>query len=162
MRWYEPYYHATLFPDQTARNYVYDEDQDGSFVIRTDNDDDLDATTSEYLWVHFILLDRTEAEDHSPLRLYGHWTNTVPEEETLVTWNPETRQFEAAAYLKQGYYNYQYLRDNMSDAKTTSDNSAPDGDFYETENEYIILVYHLPQGGRYDKLVGYRCLKSKI
>ena len=32
IRWYEPYYHATLFPERPARNYIYD---DASYRIRT-------------------------------------------------------------------------------------------------------------------------------
>ena len=35
-----------------------------------------------------------------------------------------------------------------------------DGDFYQTENEYLILVYHRPQGARYDALVGFAKVKS--
>ena len=149
MRWFEPYYHATLFADRPASNYVYDEDQDGAFVIRTDNDDGADATTSEYLWVHFIL---QVPQQSSPLRLYGHWADGVPDEERLMEWDDKERQYHAAAYLKQGYYNYMYIGE---------DGTTPEGNFHETENEYIILVYHRPQGGRYDKLVGYRCLKTR-
>lgn len=148
MRWYEPYYHATLYADRTARNYVYDEDQDGGFLVRTDNDDGADDLTSEYLWVHFTL----QAEPGLSVRLYGQWCGAVPEEECVLTYDEASKAYHAAAYLKQGYYNYQYVTEN--------EEKAPDGNFFETENEYIILVYHRPQGGRYDKLVGYRRMKS--
>jgi hypothetical protein len=29
-----------------------------------------------------------------------------------------------------------------------------EGDFYSTENEYLIMIYHRDFGGRYDRLVG--------
>lgn len=144
IRWYAPYYHAALFTDRPARNYVYDEDQDGGFVMRNDDDTGEDHITSEYVWVHFAL---QAPRQETPIRLYGQWTSTVPDEECTMDWNDETGQYEAAAYLKQGYYNYMYLSDGPS---------APDGNFHETQNEYIILVYHRPQGGRYDKLVAFR------
>ena len=150
IRWYEPYYHATLFADQPTTNYIYDEDKNGAFVMRNDDDTGEDATTSEYVWVHFIL--QTE-ERQTPIRLFGQWTGSVPAEECLMQWDGQRRQYHAAAYLKQGYYNYMYIAD---------DQTLPDGSHFETENEYIILVYHRPQGGRYDKLTGYKILRTKI
>ncbi|MBQ7571560.1 MAG: DUF5103 domain-containing protein, partial [Bacteroidaceae bacterium] len=146
VRWYEPYHHATLFADQPARNYVYDEDQDGAFVMRNDNDDEDDATTSEYLWVHFTL-QTGQPIGGGDIYLYGQWCNGPLDPQCRMQWNEETHQYEAAVYLKQGYYNYQYIQEN---------GPSPDGNFFQTENEYIILVYHRPQGGRYDKLVGYQ------
>ena len=151
MRWYEPYHHATLFADRPARNYVYDEDQNGAFVMRNDNDDEDDATTSEYLWVHFIL-QTGQKLDGGDIYLYGQWANGPQDPQCRMEWNDETHQYEAAVYLKQGYYNYQYLQENAP---------SPDGNFFQTENEYIILVYHRPQGSRYDKLVGYQRIISK-
>ena len=150
MRWYEPFYHATLYADRPARNYVYDQDQNGAFVMRDDNDEDDDDITCEYIWVHFIL------QTGSPLPggdvyVCGQWNNGSYDPACRMTWNAEAKQYEAAVYLKQGYYNYMYLQEN---------GDSPDGNFYQTENEYIILVYHRPQGGRYDKLVGYKVLKS--
>lgn len=150
MRWYAPYYHATLFADQPARNYVYTEDQDGAFVMRNDDDYGDDATTSEYLWVHFALQCQKPYTE-GDIYVHGWWSNGPFDPACRMTWNEEAHQYEAAIYLKQGYYNYMYLQ---------KDGESPDGNFYETENEYIILVYHRPQGGRYDKLVGYRKLKN--
>ena len=147
MRWYEPYHHATLYADRPARNYVYDEDQNGTFVMRTDNDLEEDATESEYLWVHFTL--QMPRPLPSPLYVWGQWSNGAFDKACSMQWNEEAHQYEAAIYLKQGYYNYMYICEN---------GMSPDGNFYETENEYIILVYHRPQGGRYDRLVGYRRL----
>ena len=149
IRWYEPEYHATLFTDTPARNYSYDEDQNGAFVLRNDDDTGEDATTSEYLWIHFSM--RMPRNGDIPLYLYGQWTDGFPDEKCCMTWNEESRQYEGSVYLKQGYYNYQYV---------FADGTSPDGNFYQAENEYLILVYHRPQGGRYDKLVGYRVMKS--
>ena len=143
MRWYAPYYHATLYADRPARNYVYDEDQNGAFVIRTDDYDD-DDIMSEYVWVHFILEAPQALSDD--IYVYGNWSNGPYDPACRMTWDESARQYHAAVYLKQGYYNYMYLQKGKS---------SPDGNFYQTENEYIILAYYRPQGGRYDKLVGY-------
>lgn len=50
----------------------------------------------------------------------------------------------------------------MPDGSETGYTRPTDGDFYETENEYIILVYYRPNGGRYDKLAGYRRINFQI
>lgn len=151
IRWYEPYHHATLYADRPARNYSYDEDQNGAFIMRNDVDDEVDETESEYLWVHFIL-ETGQPLTGDDIYLYGQWCNGPFDPKCRMQWDEETRRYEAAVYLKQGYYNYMYLQ---------KDGVSPDGNFFETENEYIILVYHRPQGGRYDKLVGYRVMKTR-
>lgn len=150
IRWYEPEYHATLFADTPARNYVYEEDQNGAFVLRNDDDTGQDATTSEYLWVHFSL--HAPRNGDIPLYIYGQWTNGFPDEACRMKYDEAAGQYEGSLYLKQGYYNYQYV---------FADGTSPDGNFYKTENEYLILVYYRPQGGRYDRLVGYRLMKTK-
>jgi hypothetical protein len=47
--------------------------------------------------------------------------------------------YEKAILIKQGFTNYEYT----IDAKGKIDNeNAIDGNFYQTENEYTILVYY--------------------
>ena len=156
MEWFDPYYHATLYPNQTARNYLYDEDQNGAFIIR--NDDEDVATTCDYVFTHFTL--KSPQLPGGEVYLNGEWTYNRFIPEYRMTYNRETQAYEATALLKQGYYNYNYLF--VPDGETQGNSGRTDGNFYETENEYIILVYHRPNGGRYDKLVGYRRMNFKI
>ncbi len=152
MRWYEPFYHALIYADSPARNYEYNEDQNGAFVMR--NDDGNDATESEYIWVHFTFLPKDGKEiKGNEVYVWGLWSNGFPDPACRMEWNADSKAYEAAVYLKQGYYNYMYLLDNGENL---------DGDFHETENEYIILVYYRPQGARYDRLVGYRVMNTKL
>ena len=115
-------------------------------------------TTCDYVFTHFTF--------HSPqlpggeVYLNGEWTCNRFTPQYRMTYNREKQAYEATALLKQGYYNYNYLF--VPDGSTTGDSGPTDGNFYETENEYIILVYHRPTGGRYDKLVGYRRMNFKI
>ena len=155
--WFDPYYHATLYPNQTARNYLYDEDQNGAFIIRNSDDEDV-ATTCDYVFTHFTL--KSPQLPGGEVYLNGEWTYNRFIPEYRMTYNRETQAYEATALLKQGYYNYNYLF--VPDGETQGNSGRTDGNFYETENEYIILVYHRPNGGRYDKLVGYRRMNFKI
>ena len=157
MEWFDPYYHATLYPNQTARNYLYDEDQNGAFIIRNSDDEDV-ATTCDYVFTHFTL--KSPQLPGGEVYLNGEWTYNRFIPEYRMTYNRETQAYEATALLKQGYYNYNYLF--VPDGDTQGNSGRTDGNFYETENEYIILVYHRPNGGRYDKLVGYRRMNFKI
>ena len=157
MERFDPYYHATLYPNQTARNYLYDEDQNGAFIIRNSDDEDV-ATTCDYVFTHFTL--KSPQLPGGEVYLNGEWTYNRFIPEYRMTYNRETQAYEATALLKQGYYNYNYLF--VPDGDTQGNSGRTDGNFYETENEYIILVYHRPNGGRYDKLVGYRRMNFKI
>lgn len=157
MEWFDPYYHATLYPNQTSRNYLYDEDQNGAFIIRNSDDEDV-ATTCDYVFTHFTL--KSPQLPGGEVYLNGEWTYNRFIPEYRMTYNRETQAYEATALLKQGYYNYNYLF--VPDGEIQGNSGRTDGNFYETENEYIILVYHRPNGGRYDKLVGYRRMNFKI
>ena len=154
--WHDPHYHAVLYGDRTARNYIYDEDQNGSFIIRNADDYDV-STTSEYLFVHFTL--KGPKISGGQVFLNGEFTHnqfTTPYE---MKYNKTNGAYEGTVLLKQGYYNYNYLF--VPQGSHTGTTNGTDGNFYETENEYIILVYHRPSGGRYDKLVGYRKMNFK-
>ena len=89
----------------------------------------------------------------------GEWTGNQFSPEYKMTYNETLQAYETAILLKQGYYNYNYLF--LPDGKNIGNSDKTDGNFYETENEYIILVYQRPVGGRYDKLVGYRKMNFK-
>lgn len=164
IRWYEPYHYATLFEDTPMCNYVYDEDQNGASWIRNEDDED-NATTCEYLWVNFTL--KAPRQPH-PVYVCGSWTNSTYDPECLMTYNEQEGCYEASIYLKQGYYNYQYrtltgktVTDERGNTIPQGTTQALDGNFYETDNEYIILVYHRPPTARTDKLVGYKVVRSQ-
>lgn len=154
--WHDPHYHAVLYDDRTARNYIYDEDQNGSFIVR--NADDYDVSiTSEYLFVHFTL--KGPKLSGGQVFLNGEFTHNQFTDLYEMKYNEIEKVYEGTVLLKQGYYNYNYLFVPQGSHTGTTDGT--DGNFYETENEYIILVYHRPSGGRYDKLVGYRKMNFK-
>lgn len=150
IKWFDPYYHIILNEDRPSKNYIFETDQNGASVIRHENDWD-NETTSEYVWVHFTL--RSPQQTQGEVYISGNWTFNQFTPQYRMTYNPENQCYEASLLLKQGYYNYQYL---YVPSGSQRGESLIDGNFFQTENEYIILVYHRPTGERYDKLVGYR------
>ena len=68
-----------------------------------------------------------------------------------MTYSSESGLYETAFKLKQGFYNYKYV---LVDAKGNLDEGVIDGNFYQTENNYKVLVYYRDLGARYDLLIG--------
>ena len=76
-----------------------------------------------------------------------------------MKYNPETHAYEGSQLLKQGAYNYQYLY--VAPGSTAGSTAQAEGNYYETENEYLILIYNRAFGERYDKLIGMQLVKFR-
>lgn len=151
MQWFDPYYHASLYVEERPGSYSYHEDQNGVYVLRSADDRD-DATTAEYVVVHF-LLDSPRLPDDD-VYVCGLWTGQAYHPDCRMEYDELAHQYHAAILLKQGYYSYQFRQSNGATFHTV-------GDFYETENEYSVFVYYRGQGARYDRLVGYNRAKTR-
>ena len=151
IKWFRPFYHATLFTAEDQSNYIYNEDQNGKYYIRTSEYND-DETEADYIWVHFFL--KHKPEPNGKLYVYGGLTNWCIIPDAEMKYNNESQLYECALLLKEGYYNYQYMY--VPTGQRLGDPSLVDGNYYQTENEYTILVYYTQRGSRYDRLVGYR------
>jgi len=90
-------------------------------------------------------------------------TNYTADDNSRMTFNPETGGCEGTVFLKQGYYNYNYV---TMDAKEKYPNrfsfANTEGNFNSTENNYTVLVYYRAFGARWDELIGYAQLNSVI
>lgn len=158
IRFHDPYYHATLLPDEVRiRNYSYDEDQNGRYVVRYDEatDNDIEA---DYFFVHFSLPWEEPLKDGA-FYLEGAFTYDHFNRQTELKYNLEAHTYESVQLLKQGAYNYLYLY--VPQRETHGETGPAEGNFYETENEYLILVYSRPFGERYDRLVGMQQVKYR-
>jgi hypothetical protein len=115
------------------------------------------AIESDYVLVKFSLpFDRKIT--HGDLYVFGHISdyNFLPSHK--MNFNSETKRYEGQVYLKQGYYNYEYVL-KKNDGENIS--RFIEGTHYETINDYFIYIYYRPQGTDYDQLVGYQKLSSK-
>jgi uncharacterized membrane protein YeiH len=148
--WFEPYYHATLFPAVIDHSYSYTEDQNGVYVVRSSDNYD-DWTTAEYVVVHFFLESpRLEGGD---VYVSGWWAGQTFNPDCKMEYDEARECYHAAILLKQGYYSYEFIQQDGLMQRTM-------GSFYETENEYEVLVYFRQQGARYDRLSGYRLMHN--
>lgn len=154
IEYFDPYYHAILFPGQPRKNYSYDIDQNGRYLIRNNLDQD-NNTQSDYMFVHFTL--QMPQLPGGNFFLQGEFTYDRFNTGNQLSYNEQDGAYEGVHLLKQGAYNYLYLF--VPDGSTKGSTAQAAGNFYETENEYMILVYHRPFGGLYDKLIGMQMVK---
>ncbi len=154
MNYEAPYYHATIMTDEQRTAYIYDQDQDGRYYVRNSNNVDND-TESDYFITHFRL--EMPQITGGELYLNGDLTNGQFEEQYRMEYNLVDHAYELALPLKQGSYNYQYLF--LPEHSNVGSTAEAEGNFYQTENEYAVYVYHRPFGERYDHLVGFNKVK---
>lgn len=152
MVWDGARYHAWVWTDEPRPSYVYDEDADGGFYLRNSDNRDNDIL-SEYAVVHFRLASPRLPGD---VYLNGAWTQGRFLPPYRMVWNEEAQLYEASLWLKQGYYNYQYL---LQRADGTMAPVPSEGNFYQTQNAYQALVYFRGVGERTDRLVGYQAIR---
>lgn len=100
-----------------------------------------------------------EAFTGKDLYLYGALTNYALNDSARMRYNPQKRVYENSLLLKQGYYDYDYV---LKDADGNLDFTATEGDAWETDNSYLVLVYYHPFGARADELVGLTTLHSRL
>ena len=77
--------------------------------------------------------------------------------ENQMTYDENAQAYIADLLLKQGYYNYSYAVVNGDNEVSYEET---EGNWYETENDYTILVYYRQLGARYDRLIGVTNINS--
>lgn len=153
-------YHVFLFPGK-KRNYLQylsDRDLNGKFKIyRQESSPAASETEAEYVYVHFTLPLEKPVEDGS-IYVFGALTNWKYSNEYKMSYNTMRNQYETTLYLKQGYYNYEYVY--LKDSEKSGDESYIEGSHFETENDYCIYVYYKPLSSNYDQLIGMKRFNS--
>ncbi len=155
MQWLEGYYNYALFADAPRRNYLYDEDQDGISVIRSQDTTDPDVE-ADYALTHFSLEALPLAD--RDVYVHGRWAAGGFCPTYKMTYNEVSEAYEASILLKQGYYNYLYLTTEKG-GKGKGSTAFAEGNWFQTENEYTFLSYYRPSGTRYWQMIGATTLK---
>lgn len=151
-------YDTYLYTDQERidRPYTLFPDINGNFTIRT-LDGDLPNVDADYSWVHFSL-ECLEDLSNKDVYVNGKFNNWNLNELNKLKYNEERGLFEQTILMKQGFYNYQYV---TKDKNGIISNHDIDGSYYETENDYTVIVYYKKFGARYTKVIGVGTTNSK-
>jgi hypothetical protein len=146
----EDIFNTYLYTDleRANRAYTFNPDANGNFVVRT-LDSNNQQTEADYSRVYFSL-ETTVDPGNKNIYIYGNYNNWALGEDNKMHYNPKTKLYEASMLFKQGFYNYLYVLADQNQIDTR----AIEGTFYETENEYSVVVYYKAFGDRYTQVVG--------
>ena len=144
-------YHSYLYTNDERIDdpYTLFPDVNGNFIIRNldSNESDLDA---DYSWVHFSLKSRENLAGKD-VYVNGNYNNWQLNAANKLDFNEGSGLYEKTILLKQGFYNFQYVTKN---GEGEISNSDIDGSFYQTENDYTVILYYKKYGSRYTSVIG--------
>jgi len=141
------------------QSHMYDKsrfDLNGRYLVARDMTA-LVRADADYALVHFTY--STTPLNSGNIYLYGAMTDWKIDPKFQLTYNYDRELYEGSVLLKQGIYNYQYVV--VRDGFPGIDDQTLEGSYYDTENDYVILVYHREFNGRYDRLVGVSLINSR-
>ena len=150
---------VTLRTDNERRFQRYSnlvQDINGKRLIRV-QEGSRNHIEADYALVKFTLPYQHEIT-HGELYVHGQISDYGFPESHKMHFNEEKGLYEATIYLKQGYYNYEYV---FKKNEGGSLSRFIEGTHYQTVNDYKIYIYHRPTGEQYDQLIGIQKLTSK-
>jgi len=144
--------------DRSPQRLVFYKDNNGMYY------NDVSESVN-YLWqadyanVHFSFVPSgNQPLINKEVYLFGELTNYGADNTSKMSFNVAKGVYETNLLLKQGYYNYCYVTLDKSDSSPSFE--FTEGNFWDTENSYTILVYYRGIGGRSDELIGITHINS--
>ena len=144
-------YNHYLFGDipRFDRPYTYNPDINGNFLVTALDVENVDIE-ADYVNMHFTLA-MPLLTDGSKVYVYGNYNNYALTDDNEMLFNSESNAYEVDFKLKQGFYNYKYV---VVEPNGQLNEGRISGNFWQTENNYKVLIYYRDLGARYDKLIG--------
>lgn len=134
--------------------YFYFRDLNGAFVNETVERIN-PYWNADYADVHF----RFVPPGRQPFRgkdvyVFGEITGYGKNEGARMEFDGEEGVYKTTIPLKQGYYDYIYVTRDRGAVQGAFSSELTESDRWESENDYLVLVYYRELGGRYDQLLG--------
>ena len=144
--------------DRNAQRYVYYPDLNGQYLCTTYETIN-PYWQGDYATVHFTFVtpSQTEYADNE-LYLTGQLTDYQLNNSSKMIFNTDKGIYEGTQFLKQGYYNYGYTLVDKNDPSIRTD---LEGNYWETENTYTILVYYKSFTDQSDQLISVSKISSR-
>ncbi|MCB0734467.1 MAG: DUF5103 domain-containing protein [Flavobacteriales bacterium] len=132
--------------------YVQFIDYNGKRVIQN-TDGTVVTSNGDYAEVHFSLKTGNKM-NMGDVYVYGELSDWRINPKYKMTYVEATKSYYLKVKLKQSYYNYHYVVYDSTSKKTYYD--FTEGNHFETENDYTILIYHTDLFYGYDRLIGFK------
>ena len=149
---------AFLVPDliRSIQKYAFMNDINGRYVVRKlDRESDIEA---DYVWVDFYLQSETPIAE-GDVHVNGAFCDWQATSDNKLKYDHEKKAYRGRVLIKQGYVDYQYV---VKRPDGELDESVIEGSYWETNNEYTIIVYHREIGLRYDRVIAFRQLNYAL
>jgi hypothetical protein len=144
--------------ERQGEKYIYYRDLNGLYTVETTQSIN-PYWQSDYAMVHFTFMPPNgNAYPNKDIYLFGQLTNYNAVDSLKMKFNSDKGAYETQLFLKQGYYSYTYIGVDKNNAASYAE---VDGNYYETENTYTILVYFRDFAGRADELIGVATINSR-
>jgi len=152
-------YNVYLFPDEKRSFLRYQTmaDLNGMYYITMQeaNDDDVEP---DYIHVYFRLKADKIMEEGN-VYLFGALSDWQCKPEFKMTYNTEKMQYEANVFLKQGWYDYEYVF--LPAGSDIADETVIEGSHTQAGQNYTLLIYYREAGQYYDRVIAARILNSQ-
>ncbi|MEQ8238201.1 MAG: DUF5103 domain-containing protein [Cyclobacteriaceae bacterium] len=146
---------AFVSPDRPRTDLAYsqiNQDLNGQFLIRN-NDFNGTNDRNEYIQVMFEL--KKQPVTHEEIYVFGAFNNFKKNSENMMRYDQTTGSYKANLLLKQGIFDYMYVTDNANQYETI------EGNFFETRNQYEVIIYYRNPLNGYDEIIGYTSISSR-
>ncbi|RXK85469.1 type IX secretion system plug protein [Filimonas effusa] len=159
----------------TQSRYLYYADLNGFSETRT-TDNINPWWQGDYAYINFIYVPAARKPiPNKELYIGGQFSQYKYTDQYRMIFNDQIGAYEKRLLLKQGYYTYAYFTPvsaspQMAIPNTQATGNTPqlpgettftDGNYWETEDDYTILVYYRAFSDRYDRLVGLATINSR-
>jgi len=149
-----------LKPDgpREGQRYIYYRDNNGMYTVEAIRGIN-PFWEGDYATVYFSFVPPNGiAYTNKDIYLFGQLTNYNFADSLKMNFNPDNGKYETHLLMKQGFYDYTYI---AVDKNNPANRNELDGNYYETENLYTILVYYKSFIGRSDELIGVATFDSR-
>lgn len=153
-----------MYPDlqRSQERFLMMQDYNGAFYIKG-SDVNNAWWQGEYANIHFVFQpNNLPAFAGKDIYIMGEMTANALNDSTKLMLNETKGVYEITLLLKQGFYNYTYVTKDAGIKNSKPVTAITDGDYWETENSYTVLVYYRSLGNRYDELLGMATINSKF
>jgi len=146
--------------DRSGQRFNFYRDANGRYALSTS--ENLDPLfQSDYATVRFTFIPPgNQPYADKDVYLLGQLDDYNLDPDAKMTYNAEKGVYETSLFLKQGYFDYMYVTVDRNNPKARPTFDGTEGNLWETENEYMILVYYRQLAGRADELIGFTKLSS--
>jgi len=136
-------------------NYTLEYDLNGNYYVLNQDGTDprIDA---DYAHMLFGLAAAKQPNTGS-VYIVGRFNDYKLNVQSKMNFDANLNKYASSIFLKQGVYDYTYV---WVDKTGKPDITALEGSYFETENDYQVLVYYRPSGARWEELMGYKMLNS--